>query len=124
MTDYLDEIQARADAATAAAPTGAGWVAVWSDDLDHYTIYTDDDAFKDVCVITPDIPQVAHFIAHARTDVPRLVTFAKAVLALTYASDDGSEFEHSEGCDGQSECGACWAADIRRVANQHLGGDR
>lgn len=50
--------------------------------------------------------------------------FAKAVLALTYTSDDGSEFEHSEGCDGQSECGACWAADIRRVADQHLGGDR
>ena len=57
-------------------------------------------------------------------DLPDLVAFAKAVLALTYASDDGSEFEHSEGCDGQSECGACWAADIRRVADQHLGGDR
>lgn len=82
MTDYLDEIQARADAATAAAPTGAGWVAVWSEDLDHYTIYTDDDAFKDVCVITPDIPQVAHFIAHARTDVPRLVAALRAVEAF------------------------------------------
>lgn len=57
-------------------------------------------------------------------DLPDLVAFAKAVLALTYASDDGSEFEHSEGCDGQSECGACWAADIRRLADQHLGGDR
>jgi hypothetical protein len=113
VTDYLDEIQARADAATAAAPTGAGWVAVWSDDLDHYTIYTDDDAFKDVCVITPDIPQVAHFIAHARTDVPRLVAFAKAVLALS----------HDPACHDDVECD-CNVGNIRWLADQHLGGDR
>jgi hypothetical protein len=40
------------------------------------------------------------------------------VLALAYASDDGSEYEHDHGIgDGHDECPACWAEDIRRALN-------
>jgi hypothetical protein len=40
----------------------------------------------------------------------------KAVLRLTYASDDGTEYEHEhDPFDGFPECPACWVADIRRA---------
>ena len=41
-----------------------------------------------------------------------LIAALRRVLDLTYASDDGSEWEHDEGCDGQSCCARCWADDI------------
>jgi hypothetical protein len=38
------------------------------------------------------------------------------IRALTFASDDGSEYEHEHGpADGYPECPACWAADIHRA---------
>lgn len=77
------------------------------------------EAFEGADSEVTDTP-IAEFIAHARTDVPRLVAALRAVEALTYASDDGSDFEHSEGCDGQSECDACWAADIRAAIRDAL----
>ena len=41
------------------------------------------------------------------------------VRALTYASDDGSEYEHDHGpLEGHDECPACWAADIRKVLDE------
>lgn len=124
MTVYLDEIQARADAATAAAPTPAGWVAVWSDDLDRYTIYTDDDAFKDVCVITPDVPQVAHFIAHARTDIPRLVAALREVEALCDAGDEAAANATRAYPEGEPDPGPppawVWADDIRTAIRDAL----
>lgn len=39
------------------------------------------------------------------------------VERLTYASDDGSEWEHNghPPNEGEAECPGCWAADIRRA---------
>lgn len=38
------------------------------------------------------------------------------LLQLTYASDDGTEYEHDHAPgEGEPECPACWAADIRAV---------
>lgn len=61
-------------------------------------------------------------------DVPDLVAFAEAVLAL--CETNGHDYDHVEACgwglpdEGSDECPACWAADIRRLADQHLGGGR
>lgn len=43
----------------------------------------------------------------------------EALQRLTYASDDGSEYEHNEGCEGETECAACWALDIRKALAEH-----
>ncbi|UOK18044.1 hypothetical protein QLQ75_gp50 [Gordonia phage Santhid] len=40
------------------------------------------------------------------------------VEALTYASDDGSEWEHNPRCQGEPDCPACWAAAIRWALNE------
>lgn len=37
------------------------------------------------------------------------------VAAITYASTDGTEYEHEPGCQGQPDCPACWVADIRNA---------
>ena len=39
------------------------------------------------------------------------------VLALSYANDDGAEYEHNGHApnEGESECPGCWAAAIRRA---------
>lgn len=37
------------------------------------------------------------------------------VRAITYASDDGSEFEHTHPDGGEPECPACWVEGIRAV---------
>lgn len=73
MTDYLDEIQARADAAT-----GGPWEHVGSYGRivsGHVQVCR---AYGDDGTATPD----AEFIAHARTDVPRLVAALRAVEAV------------------------------------------
>lgn len=41
------------------------------------------------------------------------------VEKLTYASDDGVEWEHNHDGGGEPTCPACWAASIRRA----IGGD-
>lgn len=39
-----------------------------------------------------------------------------AIRELTYASDDGSEFEHDHGrMEGYPECPACWADGILAI---------
>lgn len=39
------------------------------------------------------------------------------LLNLTYASDDGTEYEHVAGCEGQDDCPACWVATIRQAVD-------
>lgn len=121
MTDYLDEIQARADAATDGpwgypfprknVITTAAYIDVTEADwggegLREYRLGCTEDrnAWR---------AEDAEFIAHARTDVPRLVAFAKAVLALG----------HDSACHDDVECD-CNVGNIRWLAAQHLGGDR
>lgn len=73
MTDYLDEIQARADAATPGPWEHVGsYGRIVSGPVQVCRAYGDDGT------ATPD----AAFIAHARTDVPRLVAALRAVEAL------------------------------------------
>ena len=43
----------------------------------------------------------------------------EALTALTYQSDDGTEYEHTEGCEGEAECPGCWAQDIRALLDAH-----
>lgn len=48
-----------------------------------------------------------------------------AVLTLTYASDDGTEYEHTDHDpgEGEPECPACWADAIRDAITHALGFD-
>ncbi|MGE3449009.1 MAG: hypothetical protein AB7H92_15680 [Microbacteriaceae bacterium] len=79
MTDYLAKVQARADA----APHGPWrwdvsddrrWVDITAPGYDRVVVTTHDD-------------DLADFIAHARTDVPRLVAAIRAVEALCDRAD-------------------------------------
>lgn len=63
----------------------------------------------------------ADFIADARTRLPRALDALDAVLKLTYASDDGTEYEHGHSDWGEPECPACWAAGIRGAITDALG---
>lgn len=42
-------------------------------------------------------------------------TLREAARDLTLMSDDGSEYTHNEGCQGEAECPACWVEDIRKL---------
>lgn len=47
-------------------------------------------------------------------------TLREGLEAITYASDDGSEYEHTHpDCLGESGCDACWAESIRAVLAAH-----
>ena len=87
MSGYLDEIQARADAAT-----DGPWAAieralgdVYIAELGMYGVAWDEPAeWHD----SDEAPLAdAEFIAHARTDVPRLVAALRAVEALVIEAD-------------------------------------
>lgn len=92
MTDYLDEIQARADAAT-----DGPWAAieralgdVYIAELGMYGVAWDEPAEwhdSDEASLAD-----AEFIAHARTDVPRLVAALRAVEALHTTDPDDPGF--------------------------------
>lgn len=43
----------------------------------------------------------------------------KALEALTYQSDDGTEHQHNKGCQGEPTCPAYWVLDIRRALAEH-----
>ncbi|WP_203230172.1 hypothetical protein [Segeticoccus rhizosphaerae] len=45
----------------------------------------------------------------------RAAAAVERVRALTYASDDGSEWPHRDDCDGVDDCSGCWAHDVRRA---------
>lgn len=49
----------------------------------------------------------------APADVADPAAAVARVEALTYANDDGTEWQHLYGCEGEPECPACWAASIR-----------
>lgn len=112
----LDRIKARLDGTTPAPwtvdrnfPFSDDLVGIFQPERREYILQVDVmDDDKD----EPSDEDVS-FIAAARTDVPKLLTAVEAVLKLCYASDDGSEYEHTEGCQGEAECSACWAVDIR-----------
>lgn len=102
MTDYLDEIQARADA----TPHGP-WT--WRQMLACQRVSNPEailiaEAFEGADSEVTDTP-IAAFIAHARTDVPRLVAAIRAVEALhtqTTGYSNGADFD----C-----CGTCFDRD-------------
>ena len=54
-------------------------------------------------------------IVALRNAAPGLLAALRAAEALTYASDDGTEYEHNGHgpTDGEPECPACWVADLR-----------
>jgi uncharacterized protein (UPF0147 family) len=110
VTDYLDEIQARADAATERAIREAAEPAIqaWADAVETGAV--DSAEVVEALAVAGVTWRIA---AHARTDVPRLVAFAKAVLALS----------HDPACHDDVECD-CNVGNIRWLADQHLGGDR
>ena len=53
-------------------------------------------------------------------DRDRLAVQIKAVRALTYASNDGTEYEHNGHTEneGEPECPACWVNSIRRALEE------
>lgn len=42
-------------------------------------------------------------------------TLRDAARDLTLMSDDGSEYEHNDGCQGEANCPACWVEGIRQL---------
>jgi hypothetical protein len=42
-------------------------------------------------------------------------TLREAARDLTLMSDDGSEYEHNDGCQGEPDCPACWVEGIRQL---------
>ncbi len=44
-----------------------------------------------------------------------LRTRIRRVELLLPASDDGTEYEHVDGCEGEETCPACWVASIRQA---------
>lgn len=46
-------------------------------------------------------------------------TLRKALNEITFASDDGTEHQHNEGCQGEPNCPACWVLMIRRALAEH-----
>lgn len=46
-------------------------------------------------------------------------TLCQALERMTYASDDGTEWEHNAGCEGEADCPACWAEQIRTALAAH-----
>jgi hypothetical protein len=84
VTDRLDEIEARANAATDGPWRARRWDYFCEVD---YNIETSAPS----CVADLSDPDDADFIAHAREDVPALVAALRAVLDLArreYESDD------------------------------------
>ena len=39
----------------------------------------------------------------------------EAAEDMVLASDDGTEYEHNDGCQGEPDCPACWVQGIRRL---------
>lgn len=53
------------------------------------------------------------------TDVFATARFGLAlrddILATLFVTDDGVEYEHNDGCEGEPTCPACWVSDIRAI---------
>ena len=55
-----------------------------------------------------------------RAELAELRAKVARVEALTYATDDGTEYEHDhDAIDGYPECPACWAHTIRAALEDH-----
>jgi len=116
--DRLDEIEARIEAATEGPWEASGCYVETAQPFDLHRF----DAMGLTVARCEQDDADAALIAHARTDLPATVKALRAVLALAYMNAVGSEYEHNEGCEGEAECPACWAADIRRAITEALDG--
>ena len=108
MTSRLDDIKARA-----AAATGGPW-RVQLDGFDYGPwdeVYVDN--ARGQCPCTPCGVPNAEFIAHARTDVPALVAAVEAVLAFHY--------QHEDKCC--ADCGRAWPCYTVEAIREALGED-
>lgn len=119
MSGYLDEIQARADAAT-----DGPWLFAW--DGETWTVKTENGP---VSGENPDrvALEVEHadaaFIAHARTDIPRLVAALRAVEALCGAARPSLSIPPLD-CTGSCSDGPCDCSGVFRVRAWDLDPDR
>lgn len=118
VTDYLDTVQKRADAAT-----GAHWRALALPDGSVVESYDADGAggyLVDVGVRME--PADAEFIAAARTDVPALVAVARRVVVMLNQVECDDRAHLAE--FGQHHPHAGWAVDALRDALAPLGVDQ
>lgn len=67
----------------------------------------------------PDLTFSDLRIIAARLSTSGDTALREAVVALTYASDDGTEYEHNGHADweGEPECPGCWAKSLRALLN-------
>ena len=108
----LDEIEARANAAT------EGPWNVFVGRIDHPGRSLVAVAYDVVC------DEDADFIAHARTDVPALVEALQAVLNLHFkAQPIPAAFGTQEGGDYCVTCAEDWPCPTVETIHQHLGED-
>lgn len=100
ITERLDAIRARAEAATPGLVLDAQTMHDW-----HRVGEVD-----------------VRRIAQSAADVPALLAFAREVLKF---ADDLIEQgdEHVTGCQGQADCAACVNHDLRAIAARTLGGE-
>lgn len=127
VTERLDEVEARAEAAT-----DGPWVnyspnpkvireqAIYSEWLE------DIPEAKSSEIAALMTPPDAEFIAHARTDLPDLLAVVKRVLAWADHMEQSAEalYESSEGDDdlvNQAETLRCDARYVRKVVEEGLG---
>lgn len=105
----LDEIEARANAAT-----DGPWY-VERDEFDFPVVTVQDGLTDNAVTVADDMnTENAEFIAHARTDTPALVALVRDIKALAEEWDD----------NGYSLYGDLVARDIRAVLDKYLGSER
>ena len=112
--ERLDEIQARADAAT----DGAWWGSMLGT---HVEVFAGEGSGSDPMLASELRPGDAEFIVAARTDIPRLVAALRAVLDLHKPYEQCREpgcCRYCEGCEHE------WPCPTVRAINAALGVER
>ncbi len=86
------------------------FIAAASPDVVLSLLDTLDAREVEIALISAALDQVAE-------DRDDLTAAVERVRELTYASDDGTEYEHNYhmATEGEPECPACWAGSIRRA---------
>ena len=114
----LDEIEARANAAT----EGPWFPNRYSEDWEVCGEL--DDNGNPALVASEAVGVDAEFIAHARADVPALVEALRAVLNLHFkAQPIPAAFGTQEGGDYCVTCAEDWPCPTVETIHQHLGED-
>ena len=109
MTDYLDEIQARADAATDGP---------WTVYVNEHGPWVGKDGGAEIGDDPEQDRADAEFSAHARTDVPRLVAALRAVEALPQRPWDERRADDPESRSARAYNSAL--ADVRTAIRDAL----